>query len=77
MTITAPPTFSDAAGSPDGAVLVLLRRASALIDSMWHSAGSGDGSYPAVHLAEASQGVHRALIALGALERAAGNPSQS
>lgn len=71
MTATAPPASPDAAGSgPDAGLMILLRRASAMIDSMWHSALAESGEYPAVHLAEASQGVHRALIALGALERA-------
>lgn len=76
MTATAPPASSDAGGSgPDAALMILLRRASTMIDSMWHSALAESGAYPAVQLAEASQGVHRALIALSALERASLDPN--
>ena len=74
MSLTAPPTPSHAGGAdpgPEGAVVVLLRRAGAMIDSMWHQALAESGQHQAVQLAEASQGVHRALIALSALERAA------
>lgn len=80
MTLTAPPTSSSAGGADpdqDGALVVLLKRASHMIDSMWHEALDERGDYPAVQLAEASQGVHRALIALSALERAATGPSSS
>ena len=76
MTLTAPPEATGPAGpGPDAGVMILLRRASAMIDSMWHSALADSGGYQAVQLAEASQGVHRALIALGVLERAALGPT--
>ncbi len=80
MTLTAPLSpSSGGAADPDqeGALVVLLRRASHIIDGMWHQALTDEGDYPAVQLAEASQGVHRALIALSALERAAPGPSSS
>lgn len=50
-------------GSAEG-VLRLLQQAARAIDQMWHSA-QHDGRNPAsVALGEASQGIHRALIAL-------------
>ncbi|HET9076110.1 MAG TPA: hypothetical protein VFN68_04195 [Acidimicrobiales bacterium] len=80
MSLTAPLKGTDGlepgAGLPDPGLMVLLRRAGALIDSMWNSALADSGDFTAVQLAEASQGVHRALIALSTLERAAlGSPS--
>lgn len=78
MTLTEPLSHADECeadasgpGVPDAGLMVLLRRASSMIDSMWHSALDDSGDFTAVQLAEASQGVHRALIALSALERAA------
>ena len=52
----------------DYGLLVLLRRAGSVIDSMWHAALAEGDADSAVQLGEASQGVHRALIALSALE---------
>lgn len=52
----------------DAGLLVLLRRAGSVIDSMWHEALADGDADSAVQLGEASQGVHRALIALSALE---------
>lgn len=70
MTVTALPCQADGT-EPDAGLLVLLRRASSMIDSMWHAALDDRGQDTAVHLAEASQGIHRALIALSCLEQAA------
>lgn len=75
MTLTAPPEASGASGeAPDAGLMIILRRASAMIDSMWHEAVADGGDYSTVQLAEASQGVHRALIALSALERSSLGP---
>lgn len=60
----APLTSTDPAGSPAGGVLPLLRESSRAIDALWRGASSGDPTPSAIHLGEASQGVHRALIAL-------------
>lgn len=71
ITSPTPGEVLEPSGAPtvDPGLLVLLRRASSMIDSMWHTALAENGQHHAVPLAEASQGVHRALIALGALER--------
>ena len=55
--------------APDSGLLGLLRRASSVIDSMWHTALVEGDADSAVQLGEASQGVHRALIALSGLDR--------
>jgi hypothetical protein len=46
-----------------GEVLEDLERVSRTLDQMWRTALS-DGSHLAVHLCDASHGVHRAIIAL-------------
>lgn len=66
MTLTA---SSNDAELYDSGLLLSLRRAGSVIDSMWHRALADGDADSAVQLGEASQGVHRALIALTALER--------
>lgn len=67
MTLTAPSTDTEVF---DPSLLGLLRRAGAVIDSMWNSALADGDDGSALQLGEASQGVHRALIALSGLDRA-------
>lgn len=55
----------DAAGMN---LVEVLRRASSTIDSLWRAALHDGTGEAALKLGEASQGVHRALIALSPLE---------
>ena len=48
-------------------VIELLRQASAALDAIWQRALDGHGDSDALLVGEASQGVHRALIALAAI----------
>ena len=47
-------------------LLVLLREASRAVDALWRDALTGGQADSAVRFGEASQGLHRALIALNA-----------
>lgn len=51
----------------DSGILSVLETATATIDSMWRSALEQGMGQTALHLGEASQGIHRALIALASL----------
>lgn len=69
-----PPAVVAVGGDGQDGVFLLLRRAGSLIDAMWRDCVGGGAESSAVALAEASQGVHRALIALEALERSTPPP---
>jgi len=45
-------------------LIVVLRRASAALDRLWNQSLAGASGDLAIRLGDASQGVHRALIAL-------------
>ncbi len=49
-------------------LMAMLRQASLTIDNLWRAALSDGTDTSALQLGEASQGVHRALIALAACD---------
>ena len=72
MAVADVRAFDEETGGGSG-LLKLLGEATAVIDSMWRSALSDGTGQAALHLGEASQGLHRAMIALGSLHRLPGD----
>ena len=68
MAVADVRAFEEEAGGDSG-LLNVLKYATAVIDSMWRSALSDGTGHTALHLGEASQGLHRAMIALTSLTR--------
>ena len=59
----------DGAGDLDQGLLAQLREMTTAVDNLWRSALSEGTGQSAVQLGEASQGLHRALIALSSMLR--------
>ena len=66
MAVADARAFEEEAAADSG-LLNVLKYATAVIDSMWRSALSDGTGQTALHLGEASQGLHRAMIALTSL----------
>lgn len=53
----------------DSGVMALIEEATSVVDDLWRRALSDGTGQSALHFGEASQGLHRALIALGSARR--------
>lgn len=63
--VDAPAVRPEAAYDEETHVVELVRRAGAAVDALWRAALDDGHGESALKFGEASQGIHRALIALG------------